>query len=90
MGRSITSPGVVKSVQRGVSSGNATITISAVDIAKCSVTLQGARTGSGPDPHGSAPRVTGFTSTSLTVAGGVYNNSTSQNMDWSWQVVEFF
>jgi hypothetical protein len=92
MGRSITSPGVVKSVQRGVASGNATITITNVDVSKSVIHLNGGASANvSTASTGRVPRVSAFTSTSITVNEATYttNLSGDTNVFYSWQVVEY-
>jgi hypothetical protein len=92
MGRSITRQGIVKSVQRGVASGNQTITISAVDVSRTIVLINGGQSANvNTTSDGRVPRLSALTTTSFTVERATFSTTLSNdtNVDWSWQVVEY-
>ena len=81
---------VIKSIQRGTSTGNSdgsnrSITISAVDPTKCSIRLEGSW--GGTNSYGQyMPRVSSIASTTLTIAGPGFANDADS---FSWEVVEY-
>lgn len=82
--------GAVKSVQRGVhegtATGNATISINAVNPSKCIVLLQRVRDTT------NLPSLVSISSTSfiVTTSSAVYSSSPNAPSPFSWQVVEFY
>ena len=81
---------VIKSIQRGISTGNSngsnrSIAISQVEPTKCSINLEGSW-GSSNTFGQFMPRVSGITSTALTIAGPAFSNAADS---FSWEVVEY-
>lgn len=87
---------VMKSIQRGVSSGNKTISINTVDPAKTMVLLNGqlssvsvnGQTGGGGG--GSGVTLSALTESSITVANAYVSAGFGSDVAWSWQAVEFY
>ena len=93
MGRTVTSPGFIKSLQRGTASGDGSVSISAVDTAKSVILLDGLGGGNfNSNSNTRGPRVTAFTATSFTVSGALYTTTFTNDtaISFSWQVVEYF
>jgi hypothetical protein len=90
---SSTIPGTVKGIQRGVATGNVTVTISPVNPAKCAATVSG---GAGANNlSNSTTRVVALatlTSTSLTANNTTFTTTLTADtsVQWSWQVVEYW
>lgn len=85
------SPKIIKSVQRGVVTGGGTITLSAVNVNKCIILLNGSTLtnySQGGFPHA---YISEFTSTSLKISGSYSSISSSYSASpLSWQVIEFY
>ena len=91
----ISNSGALNLVQRGISSGSTTgsvsIAISAVDPSKCIVSLHGAKGSSnGAEDSVFAPRVVSLTSSTLTVDGCKhYSSGIWYPVPFSWQIAEY-
>lgn len=89
---------IVKSVQRGTASGNKTITISAVNVNKSIIILNGSMAVGVPSMDhithvgsGGSGYISAFNSTSFTIAGASASTSyVSLTCTNSWQVIEFY
>lgn len=99
MARNISpAPGSIRSVQRGVTTGvpgtgQASITISAINTARAVVTVNGGNYGDddGGAATGACPTVQSLSSTNLTVGNAAYKSaSTDYGVAISWQIVEYY
>lgn len=90
--------GSIRSIQRGVATGDtgtgqASITISAINTARALVTVNGGNYGDddGGTATGACPTVHSLSSTNLTVGNAAYQSaSTTTGVALSWQIVEYY
>jgi len=88
---SITSLGIVKSIQRGVFNGSGTATISPVNVAKSVLVTNAAMTGHvGTYGNSLAYNDIYFTETSVVSAWSVGASGDRTNLTVRWQLIEFY
>lgn len=90
--------GSIRSIQRGVATGDtgtgeASITISAINTARAVVTVNGGNYGNddGGTATGACPTVQSLSSTNLTVGNATFQSASVEiGVSISWQIVEYY
>lgn len=86
-------PGSIRSIQRGVASGDASITISSINPSRALVTINGGNYGDddGGTATGACPVVQSLSATNLSISNATYKDvSVVRNASVSWQIVEYY